>query len=90
MKSIQKIVHSQIFIKMTIKYTSRKILKKLEKNDIDDESINQKEFFEKKLNIEKLKIFNESDNDDDNENSTKISTFEVFASERNFYKLINC
>jgi hypothetical protein len=97
MKTIQHTLDTRILIRTAVKYVREKIQKRLEINQFNDESINQSN--QKRLSNEKFnaedqlnrKSFSESDNDDDDaENSTKISTFETFASERALYKLINC
>ncbi len=94
MKTIQHTLNTRILIETAVKYVRKKIRKRLKIDQFDDESINQKESFNEKFNAEdqfNRESFSESDNDDDDaENSTKISTFEIFASERAFYKLINC
>ncbi len=94
MKTIQYTFDTRILIRTTVKYVKEKIRKRLEIDQFDDESINQKKSSNEKFNAENQlnrKSFNESDSDnDDVENSTKISTFETFASERAFYKLVNC
>ncbi len=94
MKTIQHKLDTRILIKTAVKYVREKIRKRFEIDQFDDESINQKETSNEKFNVENQsnrESFSESDNDDDDaKNSTKISTFESFASERAFYKLVNC
>ncbi len=94
MKTIQHTLDTRILIRTAVKYIKEKIRKRLEIDQFDDELINQKESFNEKFNVENQlnrKSFSESDNDDDDVgNSTKISIFETFASERTFYKLMNC
>jgi hypothetical protein len=94
MKTIQHTLDTRILIKTAVKYVREKIRKRLEIEQFDDESTNQKESSNEKFNAENQlnrRSFSENDNDDDDaENSTKISIFETFASERILYKLINC
>ncbi len=96
MKTIQHTLDTRVLIKTAVKYVREKVRKRLEIDQFDDESTNQsnKELSSEKINAEdqlNRKLFNENDNDnDDVENSTKISTFETFASERTLYKLMNC
>ncbi len=94
MKTIQHTLDTRILIRTAVKYVKEKIRKRLEIDQFDDESINQKESSNEKFNAENQfnrESFSENDNDDDDaENSTKISTFETFASERALYKLMNC
>ncbi len=86
MKTIQHTLDTRIFIRTAVKYVREKIRKRFEIDQFDDELINQsnKRSSNEKFNIESQfnrESFNESDNDnDDVENSTKISTFEAFAS----------
>jgi hypothetical protein len=95
MKTIQHTLDTRILIKTAVKYVKEKIRKRLEIDQFDDESINQsnKKSFNERFNAENQlnrKSFSENDNDNnDVENSTKISTFETFASEKTLYKLIN-
>jgi hypothetical protein len=97
MKTIQYTLDTCIFISTAVKYVRKKIRKRFEIDQFDDESTNQSN--QKRLSHEKFNVedqlnqesFNKSDNDnDDVENLSKISTFETFASERTFYKLMNC
>jgi hypothetical protein len=96
MKTIQYTLDTRIFIRTAVKYVREKIRKRFEIEQFDDESTNQdnKKLSHKKFNAEdqlNRESFSESDNDnEDVENSTKISTFETFASGRTFYKLMNC
>ncbi len=96
MKTIQHTLDTRILIRTAVKYVRKKIRKRLEIDQFDDESTSQnnRRLSHKKFNAENQfnrKSFNESDNDDDDaENSTKISTFEAFASEKTLYKLMNC
>jgi DNA-nicking Smr family endonuclease len=96
MKTIQHTLDTRILIRTAVKYVRKKVRKRLEIDQFDDESTNQsnKKLSHEKFNAENQlnrESFSESDNDnDDVENSTKISTFEAFASERTLYKLMNC
>ncbi len=96
MKTIQHTLDTRILIRTAVKYVREKIRKRFEIDQFDDELIHQnnKKSSNKKFNVENQlnqKSFNESDNDNnDVENSTKISIFKTFASERIFYKLMNC
>ncbi len=97
MKTIQHTFDTRILIRTAVEYVRKKIRKRLETDQFDDESTNQniqKRSSDEKFNAENQfnrKSFNESDNDNnDVKNLKKISTFETFASERTFYKLMNC
>ncbi len=96
MKTIQHTFNTRVFIRTAVKYVRKKVRKRLEIDQFDDESTNQsnKRLSHEKFNAENQlnrKSFSESDNDDDNaENSTKISTFKTFASEKTLYKLMKC
>jgi hypothetical protein len=52
MKTIQHTLDTRIYIRTAVKYVREKIRKRLEINQFDDESINQKEYFNEKFNAE--------------------------------------
>ncbi len=93
MRTIQHTLDTRIFIRTAVKYVREKIRKRLEIDQFDDESTYHKKSFNEKFNAENQlnrKSFSESDNDNDDVENSKISIFETFASERTFYKLVNC
>ncbi len=71
MKSIQHALNTRIFIRTTVKYIRKKIEKRLETDQFDDEQTNQnneKKLFNEKFNAEiqlNRRSLSESNNDND-------------------------